>query len=33
VAKASKCKWGKEEVEYLGHVIGKERITANKKKT
>jgi hypothetical protein len=33
VAKASKCKWGKEEVEYLGHIIGNGRIAADKRKT
>jgi hypothetical protein len=33
VAKASKCKWKKEEIEYLGHIIRKGRITTDKKKT
>jgi hypothetical protein len=33
VAKASKCKWGKEEVEYLGHIIGNGRIMTDRKKT
>jgi hypothetical protein len=33
VVKASKCKWGKEEVEYLGHIIGNGRIAADKRKT
>jgi hypothetical protein len=33
VAKASKCKWRKEKVEYLGYVIENSKIAVDRKKT
>jgi hypothetical protein len=33
VAKASKCKWRKEKVEYLGYIIENSRIAVDRKKT